>query len=394
MRTLECEGASIGLRRYPVGTRGSWTLFRIGGIPVRIHWSLLLILPYLAVIIGYQFRAMAKLAGVVSERLSISPYLWGLSLAVALFVCVLLHELSHIAVGLRTGARVHDVTLMMLGGVTNMTQMPKSAVSEGLMALAGPVASGVLATFFLLIYRALPLQAHDLRFGFFYLGEINLVLAIFNFIPAFPMDGGRILRAALQSAMGKVRATRAAAMVGRVLAILMGVLGIYGGNIILILIAVFIFLGAGGEARQVELEDLVKRYRVAQVMDRHPPMIDPGATIAEAADRVLTTGTPELFVVGPDGSLLGAIAAASALRAGADRSMQIDAIMGEAGPAVSPDQGLEEALKTLALSQHPRLPVVENGHLVGCLGPGVVEALWRGREIERTATVFDRRREA
>lgn len=376
-----------------MGTGGAWTVFKIGRIPVRIHWSLLLVLPYLAVIIGYQFKQAAAIAGVVPARLSLSPYLWGLALAIALFVCVLLHELSHIVVGLRAGAQVHDVTLMILGGVTNMTRMPQGALAEGLMALAGPVSSGLLAALCLVGYRLLPAGAHDLRFGIFYLGEINLVLAIFNVIPAFPMDGGRILRAALQPALGRVRSTKTAAVVGRVLAVLLGVVGIYGGNFILILIAVFIFMGAGAEARQVELDELVKRFRVAQIMDRNPPMVDPAATIGEVAERIRSSGTPEVFVVAPDGGLLGIVAAAAVLRPGQDGSGPITTVMQEPGPIASPDEMLDVVLKRLAQSRVSRIAVVENGRLVGSLGPSVIERVWRGRQIERAATL-QRRREA
>ncbi len=376
-----------------MGTRGSWTIFKLGSIPVRIHWSLLLILPYLAVVIGYQFRQMAGLAGVAAEHMAVSPYLWGLGLAIALFACVLLHELSHIAIGLRTGAKVHDVTLMMLGGVTNMTEMPHGPLAEAMMALAGPVSSGLLAAIFLAGYRFLPSPAHDLRFGVFYLGEINLVLAIFNLIPAFPMDGGRVLRALLQPALGRVRATRASALVGRGLAVLLGVLGLYGGNFVLMLIAVFIFLGAGGEARQVELDEMLKGLRVGQVMDRNPPMVDPGATIGEVADRALATGSPEVFVVGPEGALLGAIATATTLHANLERSRPISVILVPPGPVVSPDAPLQEGLRMLARSGLPTLAVVQDGRLVGSLSPRVVEMLWRSRQMERPPA-YHRHREA
>ncbi len=373
------------------GLRGSWPIFRIGGIPVRIHWSLLLVLPYLAVVFGAQFRVVARLAEVPPEHLVLSPYLWGLAVAVALFACVLLHELSHIAVGLRTGAEVHDVTLMMLGGVTNMTRMPQTPLSEALMALAGPVSSGLLAAICLLGYRALPKGAPDLRFGIFYLGEINLALAVFNLLPAFPMDGGRVLRALLQPRLGKVRATRVAALVGRVLAVPLGALGFYTGNYVLVLIAVFIFMGAQGEARQAETDDLVRQFRVEQVMDRFPPTLDPAASIGEVADRARATGTPQLFVVDRDGGLRGTVLAERALRAGQARERSVDEILEPAEPVASPDDPLEDALRTLARSGRPRLAVVRAGKLLGCLGPGVIEGLWRGRLLERSVGSLQRR---
>ncbi|MHB1845779.1 MAG: site-2 protease family protein, partial [Deltaproteobacteria bacterium] len=296
-----------------MGFRGAFTVLRLGRIPIRVHWSLLLILPYLALVIGQQFARAAQLAGVPVGHLALGPYAWGFALSIALFVCVLLHELSHVAVGLRVGAEVHDVTLMMLGGVTNMTKLPPRARFEGLMALAGPLASALLAALFFGAYRAIPLGQHDLRFGFFYLGQINLVLAVFNLIPAFPMDGGRLLRSIFQLWADRASATKAAALVGRVIAVGLGALGLYTGNFILMLIAVFIFFGAAGEARQTEIDGLIRRYTVRQVMDRHPAMVDPAAPLSELSELARATGASAFFVVGPDGELLGTVSAATVM---------------------------------------------------------------------------------
>ena len=374
---------------------GSLTVMRIGRIPIRVHWSLWLILPYLAFAIGHQFQGAARLAGVQASRLSATPYLWGLGLAVALFACVLLHELSHVAVGLRVGAEVRDVTLMMLGGVTNMTRLPRRARLEGLMAVAGPFASGLLAAGFLLLYHAVPARLHDLRFGCFYLGEINLVLAVFNLLPAFPMDGGRILRALFQIWMGRLRATQTAAQVGRVLAVGLGALGLYSGNFVLAFIAVFVFLGAGGETAQIELEELIGGLTVRQVMERHPPMVDPQATVAEIAARMTLDGSPAFFVVMADGSLLGALTAGQlrAIPAALLPLTHVTELMRTAIPTTGLDRPLEEALRLLAQSSFPLLPVVEGGRLVGAVGPQLLEALRREKDPSRAAPAL-RRREA
>ncbi len=377
--------------------KGSWTILKIGHIPIRLHWSMLLILPYLAFVIGYQFKGAAHLAGVAPQRLTVGPYVWGLAIAVALFVCVLLHELSHIAVGLHAGAEVHDVTLMMLGGVTNMTRLPRSAGWEGLMAFAGPLASGLLAALCGLAYRMEPRAAVDLRFGTFYLAEINLVLAIFNLLPAFPMDGGRILRAVLQHFFGRVRATRGAALVGRTLAVLLGLLGLYVGNVLLMLIAVFIFVAAGGESQQVELDDLVRRFTVGQVMERHPPMVDPMATISELADRIRATGEGVYFVVSPEGNLLGGVLASQVLGMPAPEAQaaKVTVLMQSQLPLATPQEPLETALRDLAGAHFPRMPVVDGDRLVGALGPEVFGNLRRGQALERQgAAIWRRRREA
>ncbi len=376
--------------------RGSWTIFRLGRIPVRLHWSLLLILPYLAFVIGDQFAAAARMAGLPARATVLGPYVWGVALAVSLFLCVLLHELSHVAVGVHAGAEVQSVTLMMLGGVTQMTRMPARPVWDGLMALAGPAASGVLGLAGVALWRFVPAALPDVKFGAFYLGEINLALAAFNLLPAFPMDGGRILRAILQPVLGRVRATEGAALVGKILAVLLAIGGLYVGNILLLLIAVFVFAGAGVEARQAQIEDLTRRFTVGQVMDRHPPIVESVATTAEVAARIRTSGDGAFFVVAADGRLLGGVLATQLFAVPDETGTPVTTVMQAPLPTATPDEPLETALRDLAGARFPRLPVVDgDGRLLGALGPEVLENLRRGRDLERRrAALFGRRREA
>src|SRR6202012_1233181 len=150
---------------------GSWTLFRVRGVPIRAHWTLLLIVPYLAVAMTSQFRQLAEVAG-VHERLALPPFVWGCLLAIALFASVALHELGHTWVALRYGGKVHSITLMLVGGVSQMSRAPARPRDEALMALAGPVTSFALAAICGGIY-AIARGVPDLAVAMFYLGAMN-----------------------------------------------------------------------------------------------------------------------------------------------------------------------------------------------------------------------------
>ena len=288
--------------------------FKIGsvrGIPIRIHFTFLLVLPLLAFAFARAFREAASVAEVPASQLG-SPLLWGLGLALALFLSVLLHELAHSLYALRKGGQVRDITLMMVGGVSQISQMPREAKHEAIMAFAGPLLSIVLG---LLLYGVHALIADtpsfQLRFALVYLGGLNLFLGFFNLLPAFPMDGGRILRALLSRRIGLVKATRISAGVGKVFAVLFGIWGLATMNVLLMVIAVFVFMGAESEKRAVLVKSMIGRLRVRDVMaSRNPadaPVISPDADAATALQLMNETDAPHLSVVAADGTRLGSI---------------------------------------------------------------------------------------
>ena len=211
-----------------------YTIGHVHGVPIRLHSSLLL----LAVIFALR-------AGSV---------LLGLAAVVAIMASVALHELGHTYVALSFGCRVRDITLLILGGRATLLDMPREPWKEFVLAAGGPLVSAVLwlgalqALKFTLLVPAL--------WGFVsYFAAINKMLLLFNLIPAFPMDGGRMLRSLLAQRLGRVRATFVASRIGRAAAVLMAVWGIFGGfNLILILIAWYIFQAAEAEYRMVVAE--------------------------------------------------------------------------------------------------------------------------------------------
>jgi Zn-dependent protease len=244
-----------------MSARDAWTLFRVGGVPVRIHFTWLFIAAYLWLVFAGQFARLAQAADVSDAQMLWPPVVWGILLTIALFACVLLHELAHVRVARRGGARVRSVTLMMLGGVSEIGEVEDPRL-ERRMAAAGPLFSIFLAAVVWAIFRLSRGGPPDVRFGLFYLAQMNLVLGVFNLVPAFPLDGGRVLRSLLVPRLGRVRATRVAATVGKVLAAGMVVLAILGGSWWLVLIALFIFLGGEAESRALQTRAALRGLRV------------------------------------------------------------------------------------------------------------------------------------
>ncbi|MFA5689965.1 MAG: site-2 protease family protein [Kiritimatiellales bacterium] len=203
--------------------KSSYLLTTVMRIPIRIHITLIILLILIAFASG----------------------LYGVLLAAGLFGCVAAHELGHSWVAIKKGCRVHEILLLPIGGVAKMSGLPTSAKSELLIALAGPVTSFLLFVFFIFLAPVSPLLAS--------LAGINLMLCLFNLLPSFPMDGGRIFRAVMTPKLGLLKATGLAVRIGKIMAVVFGVFGLMTWNWILILIAIFIYQAAGAEYRSVAM---------------------------------------------------------------------------------------------------------------------------------------------
>lgn len=240
-----------------------WTIFRIRGIPVKLHVSLVLFLPYVAFVASRQFRYVAEMMGLPLGAVRLPPFVWGAILAVGLFVSILLHELAHSIVALRSGTPVRSITLMMLGGVSRMERDVRPE-REAWMAFVGPLSSAGIALFCGVMYM-LPFSM-EVRVAWLVLAIINIVLAIFNLLPAFPMDGGRVLRGLLAPRLGFHRATRIAVGCGKFMAVLFAFYGLLSFNVLLVLIAGFVYMGAVGEQARSDLKQVLQGALVADVM--------------------------------------------------------------------------------------------------------------------------------
>lgn len=223
--------------------RRSYLLTTVIGIPVRVHITLLILLPLLAL----QFAPWFGSAG----------FFFGLLCAAGVFICVALHELGHSWVALRKGCHVHEIMLLPIGGVAKMTSLPTRPRDEFLVAAAGPATSALLALLCRILGGALAaVGAAHAAIAVYILAAVNLALFLFNLLPSFPMDGGRIFRALLSPRLGRLQATRLAARIGRIMAVAFGLYGLYRGNLILILIAVFVYNAAGAEYRAMAAQHM------------------------------------------------------------------------------------------------------------------------------------------
>ena len=290
--------------------RGSVTLFRVRGVPIRAHWTLLLVLPWIAWVFSLQFAQVAVVAGVDPSRVILAPWVWGLLLAMALFACVAVHEVAHTLVALRGGGKVREITLMLLGGISQIERIPQRRGLEAEVAAAGPLVSLALAGLLYVLYDMFPARFDDARLGLFFLSELNLVLGLFNLLPAFPLDGGRILRGLLEGPLGRARATRIAASLGMGLAVLMGLTGIFTGSFLLVLIGIFVYAGARQEASVEVTREFLDRVRVADLMIHTVPTIDVHTALAEAPRRMRELGRLELVVTDEVNRPIGLLTAA------------------------------------------------------------------------------------
>ena len=382
-----CHLASLGLPHaspwVAVSTfgRGSITLFRVRSVPIRAHWTLLAVLPYFAFVFSLRFAAAARVSGVPPNEATIPPLVWGLLLAVGLFASIAVHELAHALVGIRLGGRVREITLMMLGGVSQMERLPKRPRHEAWMAAAGPATSIVIGLGLLALERVI--HAPDPRIGVFYLARLNLILAGFNLIPAFPMDGGRILRALLAGRLGMVRATRIAATVGKIAAVLFAIIGVLGGSVWLMLIALFLFAGAGIELHAYEVREALAHLRVGDLMATPAPVIGLDNTVFEALDRMRETSRLDLVVLDVGARPIGVVGAAelAGMPESQRAAVRLADLRERIAPSVivaTPDEPAQQALERASRTGATHLLVIAEPPMDalgprGVVGPGELE---------------------
>lgn len=350
--------------------KSSFTIGKISGIPIRLHISFLLILPFLAWAFGNNIQYIAQLANVSMGELSASPYVLGLILAVALFISVGLHELAHSYVARSKGVTINSITLMLFGGVAQMDELSEEPSDEAWMALAGPLFSLI---FGLILVRAASILSNtvipDVYLLVLYLGQMNVFLGIFNLLPAFPTDGGRIMRALIARKTSFVKATRISAAVGKGFAFLFGIVGLVSGNFILIFIGFFIFIGASREYQASMLKDVLSHYKVKELMTKDVKTVSQSLSVKELLDKMLEerhTGYP---VVSISGELSGCVTMEDIQKITPEEHSQhtIKEIMSTDIKKVSPDDNIYDALKQISQEDIGRLMVMDGDELVGII---------------------------
>lgn len=341
------------------GVKWSFHLARIAGIDVRIHATFFLLLAWFGIIYYAEGGPTALFAG--------------MSFIILLFVCVVLHEFGHALAARAYGINTPDITLLPIGGIARLERMPDKPRQELVVALAGPAVNVVIAfALYVVIGRLFDLGefGHVAEGGGNLLSRllfINIVLVAFNLLPAFPMDGGRVLRALLAMRLKHARATQIAAIVGQGVAVLFGLLGLFGGNPFLLFIAVFVFFGARAEASFAAYKEHAEETHVASIMHPMGPVLAPGMSIAEATGLAMS-GHHGMLPVTDRALRLLAVVPASAL-AGAlrwDPAAKIDPLMRHDFEVITSDASLVEAAAIIRASSQQDFAVVNAaGQLVG-----------------------------
>jgi len=344
------------------------SLFKVRGIQIRMHITFPLILVWGAV----QFGLLAGLGA--------RGAVFGVLVTLLLFVIVVLHELGHSFVAQSYGITVRQIVLLPIGGVALLERIPEKPSQEFAIAIAGPLVNFGLAAVMAVLALVLGVDLQLRGFGtvlqqlgegslqavFSYIFVLNLFLGLFNLLPAFPMDGGRVLRALLASRMDYARATALAVAIGQGLAWLMGLWGFLGGGFFLILVAIFIYTGAGQEGRMVQLRSVLRDLTVGQAYSRQVKVLTPRSTLREAIDITLNSFQSD-FPICEGEQLVGLLTHTQVVKAlhrtGPD-SLVTDFMHKDLIP-VSPDQSLYQAQKRLMGEGLDALPVVDAGRFVG-----------------------------
>ena len=339
----------------------SFQVARLAGIDVRIHATFLLLLVWF----GFVYFAEGGYAAMFT----------GLTFIILLFACVLLHEFGHALAARAYGINTPDITLLPIGGIARLERMPDKPWQELVVALAGPAVNVVIAFgLYVVIGRFFGLgDLEEVAEGrgnlLTQLLAINVILVVFNLLPAFPMDGGRVLRALLATRLSHGRATRIAAAVGQVVAVLFGLLGLFGGNPFLLFIAVFVFFGARAEASFATFKETAEGTHVAAVMHPTGPVLMTGMTVSDAVQAAMQGHDGALPVADPSLHLVGMIPAdvlGRALRW--DPSAKIDRMVQRDFAAIVADASLSQAVAVMRESPQAVFPVVNaGGQLVGML---------------------------
>ena len=340
----------------------SWslTIGRFGATTVRVHLTFFLLLAWIGV------SALQK-GGLPAARGSV--------LFIALiFTCVVLHEFGHILMARRFGIETPEVILLPIGGVALMPRMPQKPSQELAVAIAGPMVNIVIALLLFLVLGTIQpddlTRIDDPRVSFLArLAVANVFLVVFNMIPAFPMDGGRVLRALLAMKLGAARATRVAAFIGQAFAFALGFLGLFG-NPLLVFIAIFVYIAAAGEARQAAFNEASRGLSVGDAMETRFNAIPVDASLATAIETLLATAQHEFPVVDAFGKPVGLLVREDILSAlkSHDREAAITAFMRAPVETVRSTTPLEAVLERLHGPQAVALAVTNSeGALVGLL---------------------------
>ncbi len=356
-----------------------WKLGRFAGIDVYIHATFLLLIAW----VGMSYWL---------ESREVNAVLVGIGFILALFLCVVLHEYGHALTARKYGIRTRDITLYPIGGVARLERMPEKPIQELWVALMGPVVNVVIALA-LFAYLALSgdtptlKQLMDFNSGGFLsrLMTVNLSLVLFNLVPAFPMDGGRVLRALLAMRMDYVHATQVAATIGQGMAFLFGFIGLFT-NPFLLFIAFFVWIGAAQEASLVQLRTSIGGIPVTRAMQTKFESLTSKDTLKEVVKLILE-GAQQDFPVTEDGRLVGVLTREAFIKALSKEGQSAPVVnfIRRDLPEVDSHDMVESALIRLEAAGARTLPVMHLGQLVGLITSENITEFLMIRSALRTA---------
>jgi Zn-dependent protease/CBS domain-containing protein len=338
---------------------------RIASIDIRVHVTFLILLVWIA---WMSYVATGSAAGVLD----------GILMLCLVFVIIVVHEFAHALTARHFGIRTRDITLLPIGGVSSLERMPDEPRQELLVALAGPSINFVLAALLaglalalgepLLPSTEVAMQSVSLVVRLFW---INVALGVFNLLPAFPMDGGRVLRALLALRLSDIQATRIAAGVGQAMAIVLGIIGLFGSPM-LVFIALFLWMGATGEGHLAEAKFIAHGIPVSAAMVRDFEVMTPAQPVSEALHWVLVSTQHDFPVIDEnsrDGQVVGMLGREAMLKALAAHGpkVSIGEVMRPVSTLLHPSDNLEDAFMKVMRGGEALAVVDAHGRLVGML---------------------------
>jgi Zn-dependent protease/CBS domain-containing protein len=337
-----------------------WKLGKFAGIDVYVHATFLLLIAW----VGYSHWL---------ENNSWGDVLNGILFILALFACVVLHEYGHALTARKYGIKTRDITLYPIGGVARLERMPEKPIEELWVALMGPavnvVIAAILFAYLYLTSSLVPLSDLTVSSGSFLerLMTVNISLVLFNLIPAFPMDGGRVLRALLAMRMDYVKATQVAASIGQGIALLFGLIGLFG-NAMLLFIAFFIWIGASQESNATQMKNAISGIPVGRAMLTDYKSLSPRDPLSRMS-QLLLAGSQHDFPVIENNRVIGVVTRDDFLSALTrhGENIAISAVMKKDLPEVDSYEMVENALVRIQESGVPALPVTHAGQLVGII---------------------------
>ena len=343
--------------------KANLNLGRICGIKIKIHWTFLFLIAW---IVFDEIKRGGNMDSV----------LFNVSFVLAVFLCVVLHELGHALTAKRFGINTKSITLLPIGGMASLDKLPESPKQEFLVVIAGPFVNTAIAV---LLYFIIPVQEYanlnitetfetlknfTLQNFLFYLFIVNIGLVLFNLIPAFPMDGGRILRALLAMKMNRVKATQIAASIGQFIAVIFLLIGLLY-NPILIFIALFIFIGAYAENQMVQHLALLSGHKVGEAMLLNITTFKPTDPLEVVVNKIIT-GTENNFVVVEDGAVKGILYHKSIIE-NSNKNILVADVMNTTFKTIKNSDNLKNIYQLIYSDKQEFIPVVNNGKLLGAI---------------------------